>query len=165
VPIDYLVESEKYRPSTIKTLLIGEAPPPNGESYFYLPTAPRNISNVRNDRSLPATIFNHYFGKRPKDADEYHDFLIRLKKMGIFLMDIFDKPIKVRNSDEGLQKIIRAIPKFRSKLKKRNIKIEEEKIVFLLARNSYKNQIRESFPKAKLVKWINFRMNEDKIST
>ncbi len=37
-------------------------------------------------------------------------FLDHLKKMGVFLVDIYDKPLKVRGSDEGEQKIIEAIP-------------------------------------------------------
>ena len=64
MPIDYISEAEKYRPDTIKTLLVGEAPPPNGQTYFYLPRELKNSGTIRNDRSLPATIFCHYFGKR-----------------------------------------------------------------------------------------------------
>jgi hypothetical protein len=33
---------------------------------------------------LPATIFNHYFGRRPADTNEYRDLLLRLKELGVF---------------------------------------------------------------------------------
>ena len=36
------------------------------------------------DTSLPAIIFNHYFGRRPKDIDEYKTFLDCLRQKGIF---------------------------------------------------------------------------------
>ena len=84
MPINYLRGSEIYRPDTIKTLLVGEAPPPNGESYFYVPQNPNNNRLVRDDRTLPATVFNHYFGRRPNDGKEYRAFLFRLKKGGYF---------------------------------------------------------------------------------
>jgi len=35
--IDYFLESQKYRPKEIKMLLIGEAPPASGKTYFYVP--------------------------------------------------------------------------------------------------------------------------------
>ena len=156
--IDYLSESEKYRPANIQTLLVGEAPPPTETSYFYVPVNLRNTQSIRNDRSLPATIFNHYFGRRPADKIEYQDFLLRLRELGVFLVDIFDRPIMVRNNPEGLEKIVEAIPMLPAKLRDRGILVDEKIMIFLLARNNYKRKIRETFPNAKLVSWIDFRM-------
>ena len=118
--IDYLAQSEKYRPEVVETLLIGEAPPPNGKSYFYLPSAVRNNVSIVRNRSLPATIFHHYFKKLPVDEGEYDELLLKLKKLRVFLVDILDEPIRVRASPEGVGRIIQAIPKLRAELKAPN---------------------------------------------
>ena len=101
--INYFEISGKYRPSKIKTLLIGEAPPPSGKKYFYLPDAIQNRSRAEN-ASLPATIFYHYFDIVPSDVVEYERFLRKLQNMGIFLIDIIDEPLKIRdrNSNNGI---------------------------------------------------------------
>lgn len=156
--IDYLTESEKYRPEVIETLLIGEAPPPNGKTYFYLPTTLRNNVPIARNRSLPATIFHRYFKRLPVDEEEYRELLLKLKQLRVFLVDIADEPIRVRGSPEGVRRIIEAIPKLRAKLERRNIDIDDEHIVFLLARKDYQKWISQAFPKSSLVRWIDFRM-------
>ena len=79
--IDYLAASEKYRPEVIEILLVGEAPPPSGKAYFYVPTTLRRAKSIRDNRTLPATIFHHYFQKLPVTEDEYAALLWRLKEM------------------------------------------------------------------------------------
>ena len=78
--INYLEISEAYRPEKIggkiNKLLVSEALPPNGESYFYVPRPMSNNILAHNDRSLPATIFCHYFKRRPETLQG----LNRLKK-------------------------------------------------------------------------------------
>ena len=155
--IDYLAEAEKYRPSVISTLLIGEAPPPSGTVYFYVPRAMPITRPVESDANLPATIFNHYFGTRPRSTEEYIKLLSALKARGVFLVDICDEPVKVRGSEEGLCRIIHEIPHLRSKLKDRGITIAEESMVFLLARRNYKSHIRCEFPAAQCFTWKKFR--------
>lgn len=103
--IDYFKESEKYKPANIKILLIGESPPPSGKSYFYVPRAMSNRRSISSDRSLPATIFYHYFMKRPETKEEYIQLLLKLKEVGVFLIDIYDEPIRIREKME-LIKII-----------------------------------------------------------
>ncbi|MFC1820584.1 hypothetical protein ACFLZG_05825 [Thermodesulfobacteriota bacterium] len=156
--IDYIKEAEKYRPEVIKTLLVGEAPPPNGQTYFYLPKELNNTTSIQNDRSLPATIFCHYFGKRPEGLTEYIQFLNALKNIGVFLVDIYDEPIVVRGSHEGEQKIVEAIPKLYTKLQERGIDMKAQQTIFLLARNSYAKHIRRHFPYAERITWKKFRM-------
>lgn len=158
MPIDYLAEAEKYRPSKIETLLIGEAPPPNGETYFYVPVDLSNRGTIRNDRSLPATIFCHYFGRRPEGKTEYQNYLQRLRDMGVFLADIYDQPIKVRGSPEAEKRIIEAIPTLEERLRLRGIEMQNQRTIFLLARNSYEKHIRREYPYALRVPWIKFRM-------
>jgi hypothetical protein len=159
MPIDYFAQSEKYRPDVIETLLVGEAPPPNGLAYFYLPALIRKAPSIRDNRSLPATIFHHYFQRLPENAAEYADLLLRLKAQRVFLIDIFDSPIKVRDSTEGVRQIVEAIPMLRWKMKDRKIEIADDKIIFLLARSSYMKHIRREFPKSSCVQWIDFRMD------
>ena len=156
--IDYLAQSEKYRPGAIETLLIGEAPPPNGKRYFYLPTTMGNNLPIERNCSLPATIFHHYFKTLPADEEEYHELLLRLKQLRVFLVDIVDEPTRVRGSPDGVRRVIEAIPKLRAKLKRRTINIEDKRIVFLLARNKYRKEIRKAFPESSLVPWMDFRM-------
>jgi hypothetical protein len=157
--IDYLAQSEKYRPAVIETLLVGEAPPASGKSYFYLPAALRTTLPIRENRSLPATIFNHFLGKLPNGKEEYASFLSQLKDRRIFLVDILDTPIKVRGSPEGLRQIVEAIPLLRDKLKQRNIQVADEHIIFLLARRTYEAKIKQEFPNSKRVQWVHFRMS------
>jgi hypothetical protein len=157
--IDYIAEAERYRPPIVTTLLIGEAPPPSGQSYFYLPRPLSNHLPIEDDRSLPATIFHHYFRTRPGTRDEYVDLLGRLKDRGIFLVDICDEPVKVRGCPEGVERIKVEIPRLRATLDGRGLAVPEESMVFLLARGNYTAQIRQSFPRAARVRWIDFRLN------
>jgi hypothetical protein len=160
--LDYLALSEAYRPAVIQTLLVGEAPPPSETSYFYLPAVLRKTPSIRDNRSLPATIFYHYFQRLPDSKEEYAVFLLRLKDLGVFLVDLFDAPIQVRNSREGVQQIRDAIPLFRDKLEQRSIEVADENIVFLLARTSYRATIQREFAKSRFVRWIDFRTNSAK---
>lgn len=157
--IDYEAESEKYRPNPIRCLLVGEAPPPSGQTYFYIPKALSEDIDIANDKSLPATIFYHYFQARPTTMEECDDFLRRLKSMGIFLIDICDEPIKVRNSLAGVERIIHEISSLREKMALRRIDVPDEKIAFLLARRNYERHIRKEFPRSKQITWKDFRMS------
>ncbi len=157
--INYLAESEKYRPKKILTLLVGEAPPPSRKTYFYMPNSMRVKKEIEKDSNLPATIFNHYFGKRPENDVDYILFLRELQRNGIFLIDICDEPLRVRNSPEGLQRIIDEIPMLRGKMKRRKISIHDEDIVFLLARHNYKKFLKKAFPVSHMIRWIDFRMS------
>jgi len=159
MPIDYFRESEKYRPRKVTTLLVGEAPPPSGKAYFYLPRPMSNKRPVRNDRSLPATIFYHYFQRRPKTEAEYIDLLFKLQNKGIFLIDICDEPLKVRGCKKNLERIVNEISKLRNKMRLRNISIKDEDIIFLLPRKNYLKHLKGEFPNSKYFRWIDFRMS------
>lgn len=166
--INYFQESEKYRPERIgkkiKTLLIGEAPPPS-EKYFYVPMKINSSSPIETARSLPATIFNHYFQKRPKDEMEYRNYLKELQNIGVFLIDITDEQLRVSDrscpgwiNQENLIKVVSEIPNLRAKIRARDIDIEETKIIFLLARNKYIKELKEQFPMSQLFRWKDFRL-------
>jgi len=166
--IDYFTESEKYRPKRIETLLVGESPPPSGKSYFYVPKPMSNSRPIRSDTSLPATIFYHYFLKRPETEAEYVDLLLRLKENGIFLIDICDDPVRVRGNKgvikKNLDRIIEEIPRLRNKMASRKISVAENDIIFLLARRNYLKYIREEFPTAKYFRWIDFRLSPEPLN-
>jgi hypothetical protein len=53
-------------------------------------------SKIEDDTSLRATIFNHYFGRRPNDRNEYLEFLICLKERAIFLIDIINEKLVIK---------------------------------------------------------------------
>lgn len=162
--IDYFKISENYSPIKIKTLLVGEAPPPSGKKYFYLPDTIQKRSR-ENNSSLPATIFYHYFDNVPKDINEYERFLRELQENGVFLLDIVDEPLKIRdrNSKNGINEknlnyLISKIPKLRNKITERNIGIDDSQIIFLLPRTKYKKYIKKEFPYSKIIRWKDFRM-------
>jgi hypothetical protein len=118
-----------------------------------------NTVPIEKDRSLPATIFNHYFQERPKTKYQYVDFLLQLKEKGIFLIDICNEPVKVRGSPEGVARIIAEIPKLQQKMAARSIHVPDRDIVFLLARNSYVKHIRDQYPESQRFTWKDFRMS------
>ena len=165
MPIDYFKESEKYKPQKVSTLLVGEAPPPSGNFYFYLPRPLSNTIPIRSDRSLPATIFHHYFQTRPETEREYVRLLLKLKDMGVFLIDISDEPLRIRErrgiNQLNLDRLISEIPNLRSKMKSREIFIEDGKIIFLLPRLHYKRHLVDEFPESTFVRWIDFRITPE----
>lgn len=161
IEIDYKKESEKYRPKEIKILLVGEAPPSNKKTYFYIPKPMNPNRNIKNYISLPATIFNHYSIKIPLTEKKYITALKKLQKRRIFLIDIIDEPIRVRKNPIGLYKVKREIKNLRIKMKMRKIKIEDKNIIFLLARNDYRRDINNEFPNANKISWVNFRINQE----
>jgi len=160
--------SEKYRPKRIETLLVAEGPPPSGKRYFYLPTKMNPSRDIRNYRSLPATIFYHYFKTIPNSIEDYVSFLLRLKERNIFLIDILDEPLKIRDrsSPNGVNKknydiLLSRIPKLKDKIYGRGISIPEDRIIFLLARNNYRKKLMNEFPNAHFVRWIDFRLGSE----
>lgn len=159
--LDYIGLAETYKPQQVKTLLIGEAPPPDGKRYFYkIPDKCSISKDIEIDRSLPSTIFNHYFGRRPSDPDEYRQFLEMLKNEGVFLIDIYEKPEKFNRhkenwyilfTDHNLELLRRRV---------RSLANEKTKIIFLLARNyptEQKSKLTTMFSAARYVRWIDFR--------
>ncbi len=142
--------ANNFRPKKVRKLLIAECPPVNGK-YFYLPKA-----NVK-DASLAGTIFLHHFRRNPRDVDEYYRFLRRLQKKGVFLIDILNYPLKVRSNKRNRSLIKKEIPRLKTNIKARGIRIKEDKITFLLPRVSYKKIIVQHFPRAEVKRWKEFR--------
>ena len=166
--LPYFELSEKYRPEKVETLLVGEGPPPSGDKYFYLPAKMNPKRDIRNYRSLPATIFYHYFRSIPSSIEEYESLLFRLKERNIFLIDILDRPLKIRDSSfpkgvdvENYKILLSSIPKLKEKIRERGIAISEDRIIFLLARTSYINELKQEFPNAQYFRWIDFRMESE----
>jgi hypothetical protein len=161
--INYFEESEKYKPPLVKTLLIAEAPPPSGNSYFYVPRPMSVNRSIENDTSLPATIFFHYFQMRPETEEGYIYLLNQLKEMGIFLMDIVDEPLRIREgysiNERNLKILLYEIPNLRIKIKNRGIRISDDDIIFLLPRLHYKKALMNEFPNSKFMRWKDFRLS------
>lgn len=164
--MDYKKLAAVYKPTEINILLIGEAPPPNQTNYFYkVPDKyPSRNTTIENDSSLPATIFNHYFGRRPNDPTEYEEFLKCFKERGIFLIDIINEPLVIRNKDkslnlENIEKLIsdNNLQDLESRI--RELKKEDTKVIFLLARTKYLKSLRFKFPNYSFVTWKCFRLD------
>ena len=119
---------------------------------------PLNLNlDIEKDSSLPATIFNHYFGKRPETEKEYKNYLAKLEKRGIFLIDIYKKPDKFRDHPEEYHLIIEGIPKLKEEINLLN----PEEVIFLPARSMKgynKGYIEHHYPGAKFCRWKEFRM-------
>lgn len=164
--MDYKSLSDNYKPNKIKVLLIGEAPPPNGKSYFYkVPEKyPSRKSSIEDDTSLPATIFNHYFGRRPENPQEYEQFLKCLKERGIFLIDILNKPIVIRKKDGSIDEDNLKILLSEENLNELDCTIKsltntDTKIIFLLARTKYLKVLKNKFPNVSYITWKCFRLD------
>ncbi len=170
--MDYEKIAQTYKPQTIKALLIGEAPPPNGKSYFYnVPEKyPARKTSIENDTSIPATIFNHYFGRRPNDTTEYKQYLVSLKDKGVFLIDIINEPLEIRKKDNSLNNDNIDILVSQENLSNLISRINSlpittnTKIIFLLARKNYLKRLKD-FIKNKLnseptfITWKDFRID------
>jgi hypothetical protein len=168
MPINYKKLSKKNKPlGNIKTLLIGEAPPPNGTTYFYLPGESRLHILIEDDNSLPATIFNHYFDNRPNDKIEYQKFLDILKQNGIFLIDMHEKLLQIRLRKElkleNVEKVRQQIPMLKERIK--NIKgvTKKTKVIFLMPHPVYNAAIHNFFTNPTIKSWKEFRMDTSEV--
>ncbi len=173
--INYEYLSNQYKPNQIRTLLIGEAPPPNQKSYFYkIPEKCSASLAIEQDTSLPATIFHHYFGVRPSTPKEYEKLLTCLRHHGIFLMDMINEPLLIRDRSaeggihlENLEKLFSE--ENLGSLKKRISEVADPqtRIIFLVPR-TYKKMYREKLAnhldikltKENYVQWKDFRLME-----
>lgn len=165
--IDYKELAKQYQPDEVNILLIGEAPPPSKKSYFYMvPDIYSPKRDIRSDRSLPSTIFNHYFGRRPSDSKEYEIFLNKLKNNGIFLIDIYEEPIQIRNNQENLDLIFSVSNLDRLLIRVGNLCSKHTQVIFLLARSysaNYRKLLESKFPNAYFYRWIDFRINANSV--
>jgi hypothetical protein len=163
--LNYIEISEKYKPHKVKTLLIAEAPPPNGKAYFYLPKKMNPYREIKNYTSLPATIFYPYFRTIPKTILDYEKLLLKLCSNGIFLLDIYDIPLKIRDksfpnwiNQRNLKILTNEIPLLKHKIIERIGEVVETNITFLLARKHYTTLLKQYFPIANYCSWIDFRI-------
>jgi len=161
--------AEKYRPKKAEILLIGESPP-SGKKYFYWPTKMNPNRDIKNYNSLPATIFYHFFQEIPSTPERYEQLLVKLQQeKHIFLMDIIDEPLKIRDkcfpnqiNPDNLEKLKSRIPHLREKIRNRGITISDDKIIFLLPRQHYKKELKQHFPDSKYFRWKEYRLSCEK---
>ena len=172
--LNYEKLAEPFKPNEIKILLVGEAPPPNGKKYFYqVPEKYTPSKTIKEDTSLPATIFNHFFNRRPISSIEYMDFLNQLKTKGVFLIDMINEPLKIRDREaknginqENLERLFSEenLTVFKEKVEK--LITNETDIIFLLARNyrkAYKDKLKNNFSSVKFIRWKDFRLEKNKV--
>lgn len=75
----------RYRPEQIRLLLVAEAPPAKLDRYFY-------FTDVTTHDSLFRYVCKGLFGCTPA-RDAKSEYLNRLCKMGVFLIDLSPEPI------------------------------------------------------------------------
>ncbi len=161
MPLDYNALAKSYKPKVIKTLIIGEAPPSCGTKYFYK-AFQMSKAKLENDYSLPATIFGHYFGKKPTDIDEYEKMLRVLQSNNIFLIDIHDEPIQVATRKNGtnranMQKVKDSICLLKNKIQFVCGGLPEE-IIYLMPRGGYKRLLKALCLNSSYYGWKEFRI-------
>lgn len=98
--------------------MIGEAPPPNGTTFFYVPKLPSS-RKIEAERTMSATIFHHYFGELPRSLEQYEGYLLQLKYHGIYLIDILDEPIRIRGHSANEAYLVSKIPAFKQSCRRR----------------------------------------------
>lgn len=163
--INYDELAKKFKPAHIRELLIGEAPPPTEKSYFYMPTKPGAGFHF----SLPGIVFRHYFGKIPKNIEEYIEFLNQLKDMGVFIIDITNEPLEVSRKipgekwpkivPESIEELKNALPALKKRIEKMGI--DERNVTFVLPRQHYLSNIKQLFPDSNIYKsWKSFAENK-----
>lgn len=154
--VKYRAVAEIFKPEDIKKLIIGECPPSDGKSYFYIPTPVKNLE------SMPGTIFTHYFQCIPTTENKYFEMLCVLKEYGIFLIDILDHPILIRDSGgiikENLEILKTGIQNFPSHLARNGIDVPQANWTFLIPTGrNYTRLLKNLYPEAKVIIWPDYR--------
>lgn len=78
-------ESARYRPATVRLLLIAEAPPCTLDRYFY-------FDDVRAHDWLFRYVYGGLFGEKA-DLSRKPEHLARIKSAGVYLIDTCEQPI------------------------------------------------------------------------
>ena len=87
--------AERYRPATVRLLLVAEAPPRAEERYFY-------FTDVSSHDSLFRYVVKGLYGVTP-DRTNKTEMLGRLASDGVFLIDLSEEP-------EGVSNLAGAVP-------------------------------------------------------
>lgn len=156
---DYQALANQYKPGQVITLLISEAPPSDGESYFYKvpPNYKLDDKSIENDDSLPAAIFSHYFQKQPKDTVEYEAYLQQLKQQGIFYIDLLEAPIDLSCNPDSINELVNKSTINDLKYRIAEHMQNEQNIIFLFSRNGYEAELKKNFPLAQFFTWKDFK--------
>lgn len=99
--------AENFKPTCINELIICESFPSSGH-YFYIPK--------KKCKWLSGTIFLRHFGRLPHSVQEYYDFLIKLQSNGVFMVDIYENPLDVKENKDLVKNEIPKLPNRITKL-------------------------------------------------
>ena len=138
--------AKKFMPNGIRYLLIGESPPytaPDEDlKYFY------NCKNNKNGQILLSSISYSFLGERfYVSKDNKEDFLNRLMKKSLFLIDATYEPInQIKDKKLRRYKIKNGYPQLKRDI--RNVPLKKDAKILLLHGNVIKaigQKIREDF--------------------
>lgn len=138
--------AKKFMPNGIRYLLIGESPPytPPDEDlkYFY------NYRNSKNGQVLLSSVSYSFMDlKFYVGRDDKKNFLRRLMRKGLFLLDAIYEPINhIKNKKLRRSKIMNAYPQLRRNINK--LPVEKDAKILLIHGNVIKaigGTIREDF--------------------
>jgi hypothetical protein len=136
----------KFLPDQIRYLLIGESPPfaPYGKSlrYFY------NYNNCGNGQILLSTVAYVFLkDKFYTGTNDKKQFLERLAKKGIFLLDATYDPInQIKDKEQRRSKIEKDYPELKDNI--RSLQLRGNAEILLIHRNVIKvigQRLREDF--------------------
>jgi hypothetical protein len=138
--------AKRFMPNGIRYLLIGESPPytpPDEElKYFY------NYENSKNGQILLSSVSYSVLGQKfYVDRDDKKDFLNRLMKQNLFLLDATYEPINhIKNKKLRRFKITNVYPQLKRDINK--VPLKKEARILLIHGNVIKTigrTIREDF--------------------
>lgn len=138
----------KYKPETIKLLLIAEAPPDNIERFFYYEEVhERDYLFLGIVEAISIDVKTKYIESNRNP--EFKRLLLEwLKELGIYLIDLSDKPVNGDRDD-----LSKNLP---SLIKKVKTLINDETVISLIKVNVY--DIAYDSLKAKFSKVVNLRI-------
>ena len=95
----YSLARNKYRPATISTLLVAEAPPCNLDRYFYFEDVKRQDSLFLEIMGILYSEQKDRYLKSGRATDLKEGLLERFKEDGFWLLDLAEVPTDFVNND------------------------------------------------------------------
>jgi hypothetical protein len=110
-----LAAARRYQPTTIRLLIVAEAPPPALDRYFYFP-------DVTTEDSLFRNVASTILGEDPTREGKA-EALAQLRDRGVFLIDLKEDPV------DGAEDLSPYVPSLIERIKA----IEPQKIILIKA--------------------------------
>ena len=113
----YAAARNKYKPSTVKTLLIGEAPPCDLDRYFYFEEVPKQDSLFLEIAGVLYPEMKAAYLKSKRDPAFKAELLEQLQSDGYWLIDLSEVPHEVtgEKAEDSLPGLLERVKKVAGK--------------------------------------------------